>query len=60
STKEVCLCMEMLPSGPHWKLHDLPQVLTKHKPIISYHDPLECLQLLLSHPFFTPHISFTL
>ncbi|KAI6039397.1 hypothetical protein EDC04DRAFT_2527380, partial [Pisolithus marmoratus] len=61
STKELCLHAEMLPSGLHQKLHDLlPQVLTKCKPIIYYQDPLKCLQSLLSHPFFTPHISITL
>ncbi|KAI6099039.1 hypothetical protein F5141DRAFT_966410, partial [Pisolithus sp. B1] len=61
SAKELCLHVEMLPSGPHWKLHALsPQVLTKCKPIIYYHDLLECLQLLLSHLLFTSHISFIL
>ncbi|KAI6018532.1 hypothetical protein PISMIDRAFT_96801 [Pisolithus microcarpus 441] len=60
SAKELCLCMEILLSGPHWKLHDLlPQVSTKCKPIVYYCDLLECLQSLLSHPFFTSHISFT-
>ena len=49
----------MLPSGPRWKLHALrPKVPTKRKVVIYYHDPIECLQSLLSHPLFVPHISF--
>ena len=50
----------MLPSGPHWKSHVLPtQVPTKQRqPIVYYHDPLECIQSLLSHPYFASHISF--
>ena len=49
----------MLPSGPRWKSHTLrPEVPTKCKVAIYYHDPIECLQALLSHPLFAPHISF--
>jgi len=49
----------MLPSGPRWKSHILrPEVSTKRKVAIYYRDPIECLQSLLSHPLFAPHISF--
>ena len=49
----------MLPSGPRWKSHILhPEVLTKCKVAIYYCDPIKCLQSLLSHPLFAPHISF--
>ena len=49
----------MLPSGPRWKSHTLrPEVPTKRKVAIYYCDPIECLQSLLSHPLFVPHISF--
>ena len=49
----------MLPSGPRWKSHVLyTQVVTKHRVVVFYHDPVKCLQALLSHPLFAPHISF--
>ena len=49
----------MLPSGPRWKSHTLhPQIATKCKVVLYYHDPVECIQTLLSHPLFAPHISF--
>ncbi|KIM55809.1 hypothetical protein SCLCIDRAFT_30071 [Scleroderma citrinum Foug A] len=49
----------MLPSGPRWKSHILrPEVPTKRKVAIYYCDPIKCLQSLLSHPLFAPHISF--
>ncbi|KAI6018361.1 hypothetical protein EDC04DRAFT_2546358, partial [Pisolithus marmoratus] len=52
-SKELCLCAEMLPSSPCWKSHTLcPQVPTKCKPTIYYHDPVKCLQSLFSHPLF--------
>ena len=51
----------MLPSGPRWKLHALhPKVPTKCKVVLYYCDPIECLQSLLSHPLFAPHISCVL
>ncbi|KAF8546867.1 hypothetical protein OG21DRAFT_1527549 [Imleria badia] len=59
TAKELRLHAEMLPSGPHWKSHVLrTQVATKRKVMIIYHDPVECLQALLSHPLFASHISF--
>ncbi|KAI6096000.1 hypothetical protein F5141DRAFT_1067925 [Pisolithus sp. B1] len=39
-----------------WVLH--PQNLTKQVMTLFYCDPIECLQSLLSHPLFEPHISF--
>ncbi|KAI6039471.1 hypothetical protein EDC04DRAFT_2895266 [Pisolithus marmoratus] len=51
----VWKCYHPVPIGNY--THS-PQVSTKGKPIIYYCDPLECLQLLLSHPLFMSHISF--
>ena len=49
----------MLPSGLQCKSHILlPKVAIKCKALLYYCDPVECLQSLLSHPLFTPHISF--
>lgn len=49
----------MLPSGPHWKSHTLqPWITTKCQVILYYRNPVECIQSLLSHPLFMPHISF--
>jgi len=49
----------MLLSGPRWKSHTLhPQIATKCKVVLYYRDPVECIQTLLSHPLFAPHISF--
>ena len=49
----------MLPSGPWWKSHVLhPHVPTKCQAILYYHDPIDCLQSLLSHPSFASRISF--
>ena len=49
----------MLPSGPRWKSHVLhPQVPTKRPAILYYHNPVNCLQSLLSHPSFMSSISF--
>ena len=59
TAKELQLCTEMLPSGPRWKSHILlHKVATKCKALLYYCDPVECLQSLLSHPLFMPHISF--
>ncbi|KIM69832.1 hypothetical protein SCLCIDRAFT_102953, partial [Scleroderma citrinum Foug A] len=59
SARELCLHVEMLPSGPHWKSHTLqPWITTKCQVILYYRNPVECIQSLLSHPLFVPHISF--
>ena len=59
SVEELCLCAKMLPSSPHWKSHTLQHKLPmKHKAIIYYCNPVDCLQSLLNHPIFTSHISF--
>ena len=51
--------MEMLPSGPRWKSQILqPRIATKSQVVLYYRDPVECIQTLLSHPLFAPHISF--
>ena len=49
----------MLPSSPCWKSHTLqPRIMTKCQVVLYYGDPVECIQSLLSHPLFAPHISF--
>ncbi|KAF8552496.1 hypothetical protein OG21DRAFT_1379852, partial [Imleria badia] len=56
---QLCLCAEMLPSGPLWKsLLIRPMVPTKHTIALYYRDPIDCIQALLSHPFFEHHILF--
>ncbi|KAF9230486.1 hypothetical protein BU15DRAFT_32984, partial [Melanogaster broomeanus] len=59
TARELRLRTEILPSGPHWQLQVLrPQHPTKRTVTLFYRDPIECLQSLLSHPLFKPHISF--
>ncbi|KAI6036728.1 hypothetical protein BKA83DRAFT_4120416 [Pisolithus microcarpus] len=59
TTRELCLRAEMLPPGPCWQSWVLqPQNLTKQVTMLFYCDPIKCLQSLLSHPLFEPHISF--
>ena len=51
--------MESLPSGPQWVCETLTtEHPTKELAYVFYHNPIECLQSLLSHPLFEPHISF--
>ena len=49
----------MLPPGPTWKSHAIdPQAPVKRPVTLFYWDAVECIQSLLSHPFFERHISF--
>ena len=59
SAKELRARAEMLPAGPQWLCKTLiPEYPTKQPPRLFYHNPIECLQVLLSHSLFEPHISF--
>ena len=59
SAKELRARAEMLPAGPQWLCETLvPEYPTKQPPRLFYRNPIECLQALLSHPLFEPHISF--
>ena len=51
--------MEMLPPGPSWKCHTInPPAPTKRPIALFYRNAIDCIQSLLSHPFFECHISF--
>ncbi|KIM68966.1 hypothetical protein SCLCIDRAFT_104154 [Scleroderma citrinum Foug A] len=53
------MCAETLPSGLRWLCETLPtEYPTEQPPRVFYHNPIECLQSLLSHPLFESHISF--
>ena len=59
TARELCLCTESLPSGPRWQSQVLhTQHLTRHTVMLFYHDPINCLQSLLSHLLLEPYISF--
>ena len=59
SAKELRTCAKTLPSGPQWVCETLTtEYPTKEPAYVFYHNPIECLQALLSHPLFEPHISF--
>ncbi|KAI5991976.1 hypothetical protein EDC04DRAFT_2550294, partial [Pisolithus marmoratus] len=58
SAKELHLHAEMLPSGPHCKLHALsPQVSTKCKPVI-YYCTTQVSSVASQSSLFMSHISF--
>jgi len=59
SAKELRTCVETLTSGLWWLCNVLPIKYPTKQPVrLFYHDPIECLQALLSHPLFESHISF--
>ncbi|KIK22282.1 hypothetical protein PISMIDRAFT_102704, partial [Pisolithus microcarpus 441] len=50
SAKELRACAETLPPGPWWLCETLAtEYPTKEPPHLFYHNPIECLQALLSH-----------
>ena len=61
SVKELRAQAEILPQSPKWQFETLtPEYPVKHPLRLFYHNPIDCLQALLSHPLFRPHISFVL
>lgn len=49
----------MLPSGPTWICETIQPKNPMKEPIcIFYHNPLDCIQALLSNPLLASHISF--
>jgi Plavaka transposase len=51
---------EMLPSGPMWKFKEWPTSYpTKHPVTLYYRDPIDCLQSILSNPYFKDSLDFT-
>ena len=59
SSKELQARAEMLPAGLRWKCETMtPEYPTKQPPRLFHRDLIMCLQALLSHPLFEPHISF--
>ena len=59
SANELRTHAETLPSGPRWVCETLKTEYPTLLPArLFYRNPLECLQALLSHPLFKPHISF--
>ena len=61
SAKELRARAEMLPAGPQWLCETLvPEYPTKQPPRLFYRNLIECLQALLSHLLFEPHMSFVL
>lgn len=61
SAKELRTHAETLPSGPRWLCETIPPKYPTKQPLqLFYHNPIECLQALLSHLLFDSHISFLL
>ena len=59
SAKELRTCTEILPGGPHWLCKPMaPDYPVKKLIRLFYRNAVDCLQTLLSHPLFEPHISF--
>ena len=59
SAKELRTHTEILPGGPHWLCEPMAPDYPVKKPIcLFYQNAVDCLQTLLSHPLFEPHISF--
>ncbi|KAF9227898.1 hypothetical protein BS17DRAFT_693578 [Gyrodon lividus] len=59
STKELRTCAEILPCGPQWVCETMqPAYPVKQLLCLFYRNAIDCLQALLSHPLFEPHISF--
>ncbi|KAI6037289.1 hypothetical protein PISMIDRAFT_105549 [Pisolithus microcarpus 441] len=59
SAKELRSHTETLPPGLLWLCKTLmTEYPTKEPPCLFYHNPIKCLQALLSHPHFKSHISF--
>lgn len=59
SAKELRTRAEILPSGPRWLCEPMEADYPVKKPIrLFYRNAVDCLQTLLSHPHFEPHISF--
>jgi len=49
----------MLLSGPIWKSQTIDSLAPIKRPVtLFYQDAVDCIQSLLSHPFFKHHISF--
>ncbi|KAF8547254.1 hypothetical protein OG21DRAFT_1380838, partial [Imleria badia] len=61
SAKELRTRAEILPGGPQWVCQRLqPEYPVKRPVRVFYRNLLDCLQALLSHPLFGPHISFSM
>ena len=59
SAKELRTHTEILPGGPHWLCEPMAPDYPIKKPIcLFYRNAVDCLQTLLNHPLFEPHISF--
>ncbi|KAF8545834.1 hypothetical protein OG21DRAFT_1491871, partial [Imleria badia] len=59
SAKELRARAEILPPGPKWVFQTLqPEYSVKQLLHLFHHNPIDCLQALLSHPLFADHISF--
>ena len=58
--KELRARVETLPPGPTWLCKPMePEGATKNAVHVFYHQLLDCIQALLSHPLLAPNISFT-
>ncbi|KIJ12071.1 hypothetical protein PAXINDRAFT_15099 [Paxillus involutus ATCC 200175] len=59
--KELRNRAELLPPGPHWKYRIVAMAHPMKNPaVLYYRDSLECVELLLNHPYYTSHINYTL
>ncbi|KAF8547017.1 hypothetical protein OG21DRAFT_1373993, partial [Imleria badia] len=52
-SKELCSWAELLPSGPQWQFQIIPTTHETKRPVhLYFHDALDCVELLFSHPYF--------
>ncbi|KAF8835029.1 hypothetical protein BDN67DRAFT_876643, partial [Paxillus ammoniavirescens] len=59
SAKELRTHTESLPHSPQWVCKTIQPAYPVKQPLrLFYRNAIDCLQALLSHPLFEPHISF--
>ncbi|KAG1852755.1 hypothetical protein DFJ58DRAFT_728406 [Suillus subalutaceus] len=60
TAKELRGCAELLPSVPKWQYRTMSMTHpTKQLLYLYWHDPLDCIESLFSHPLFAKEIDLT-
>lgn len=58
--RDLCSCIEMLPSGPQWTHRVIFLDHETKDPVhLYYRDALDCVKLLFNHPLFADKIEFS-
>ncbi|KAI6016313.1 hypothetical protein BKA83DRAFT_4060185 [Pisolithus microcarpus] len=60
TAQELRRCIEDLPKGSCWKVCIVPtHHLTTNPVQLYWHDPLECIEALFNHPFYTGKMDYS-